>query len=165
MENNRGNIQKNVVVFSLIIVALAIIVVWQQWQIRQLKGGQAFFTAKMSDFDRAKTINDNLSATKAIIGTVVSFDGNQVVVKTNLIDVTALATLDTEKFPILPSIEKNLTIGVTSVTTVFGKIIAGSPVSIQTRESVYGDGPLTAVSITVFDPPQTCLPAITSPGK
>jgi hypothetical protein len=152
MENNTDKFRIISVVLSLVVVALVILVVWQQRKISRLEGGQAFFAAKTSSFDQTKAINDSLSATKAIIGTVVSSTASQIVIKTSLVDLNALATFDFKKSQTLPTTDKNLTIKITKDTTISGQIADGGSVTVQTKESVYGDGDLTAISINTSAP-------------
>ncbi|MDO8522106.1 MAG: hypothetical protein Q7S08_02345 [bacterium] len=158
MENN---IQKSTVVFSLAIIALALFVVWQQQEISQIRNGQISKTSSEKEvasqnqpaFNQAQAIKDSLLATRTISGTVVSSTASEVVIKTSLVNLSALDTFDFKKSQTLPASVRNLTATITKDTVVSGgTLVVGGLVSIQTKEPVYGGGALTAVSINISVP-------------
>lgn len=171
MEDNAPHMQKSTVVVYVVIVALVVMVVWQQQQIGQIRNGQTgigtisntgMASQNQPAFNRIKAIKDSLLTTRTVSGAVVSSTASAVVVKANLVNLTALDTFDFKVSQVLPFLSKNLTISITKNTTVSGKLVAGVAVSVQTKEPVYGGGALTAVSISALVPPKaTAVPPTT----
>lgn len=146
--------QKSTVVLIAVVIALAALVVWQQYQISQIRNEQsAAETDTGQTFDQAKAVRDSLLETKTVSGVIVSSTASQVVITAKLVDLAALNTFDFAKSQTLPASEKNLTIKITKDTAISGKPAAGSAVTVQTKEPVYEGGALTAISINVSVPP------------
>ena len=162
------NFQKSTVIFSAAIIALAVIALWQQQQINQIRNTQGVSTpntksAQVPAFNQAQAIKESLMAPRTVSGTVVSATSNQVVIKTSPVNLSALATFDFKKSQTLPASDKTLTINIPSGTAVSGKPVVGGAVTVQTKESVYGGGTLTAGSIVV--PVAPTKPVALPPAK
>jgi len=163
-EENRMSIHtKTNILFVLVFVLLAL-VAWQEIRTRLYVSSITSDTSTSTPvygadvakepFNQADEIRKQLltSATSSF-GEVITISSKEIVVKTKLIDVSKLAALDFSKNPLLPMLEKELTAGITAATTGdVTNLKAGDVVMLVTKESVYSDDALTAVSISRAGP-------------